>query len=198
MNHNLTRAQKSNLTKLADYLEKLPEDYAHFEMRYYIEGGDEEGDKGSSIYATYARKNGGVDQHGCGTVACAVGHGPAAGILFRPQELLQNSYFDEEKHERIRVKEPNWDNYSYRFAPKDDPLWTWCFGSDWSYRDNHHWGAAARIRFILAGRDLPDDYDRYADPTDEHVEAYKSFRKQAVQVAITWEDDRVVQVELAT
>jgi hypothetical protein len=50
----------ANLLKLADYLDRLPPDYAHFDMRTFGNG------------------------HPCKTSACAAGHGPAAGIPFPP------------------------------------------------------------------------------------------------------------------
>lgn len=52
---------RQNLTRLADYLDSLPPDYAHFDMRVFGNG------------------------HPCQTSACAAGHGPAAGIPFPPE-----------------------------------------------------------------------------------------------------------------
>lgn len=56
-----------NLTKLADYLEKLPPDYKHFAMASYASNG-------------FGNEFEFVGDYACGTSACAVGHGPAAGI----------------------------------------------------------------------------------------------------------------------
>lgn len=50
---------KENLILLADYLEKLPEDYGHFGMHTY-NGDGKPHELG----------------HQCGTVACALGHAP--------------------------------------------------------------------------------------------------------------------------
>lgn len=130
----LTRSQRANLRKLADYLESLPEDYRHFDMHDYM------GNDASAAALEYARKNGGVEQ--CGTVACAVGHGPAAGILFRPSDFTRN--WDG-------TPALSWGSYSRRFTPRgyDEPEFDWAFGSYWRSLDNHHWGAAARIRYLL-------------------------------------------------
>lgn len=111
----ISSTQKKNLAKLADYLENLPAAYPRFNMRYY--NSDDTG---------VARSV----QEDCGSVACAVGHGPDAG--FPPLE-------DE-----------SWRNYCTRvFAKHSGRLWGWCFDGMWSYRDNTAKGAAARIRWAL-------------------------------------------------
>lgn len=159
----LTRTQRKNLAKLADYLESLPRRYRHFEMRDFT--GLPEGDE---RLIEYARHNGGVGK--CGTVACAVGHGPAAGILFRRQD------FHRMPHGRLRA---NWTRYSQRFAPRglDEPEFDWAFGSPWSKVDNHHWGAAARIRYLLKHGAPPDGFDWFTNE-GEFVEAYRPFDKR--------------------
>jgi hypothetical protein len=76
----------------------------------------------------YKYHNGGVP---CGTVACALGHGPAAGILF-----------DNNTH--------GWTAYSLNFLPStviDE--WAWLFAAEWSKFDNTPLGAAKRIRTLL-------------------------------------------------
>lgn len=58
-----------NLKKLANYLLTLPEDYAHFTMKYYhVKNGR----------ALYINEVGPIDRPN--TAACAVGHGFLAGI----------------------------------------------------------------------------------------------------------------------
>ena len=80
-----TDEQRANLTKLADYLCNLPDDYQHFNMSYFVSE--------------------------CGTSACAVGHGPAAGIPLK--------------------KDDNWLTYSYENFCFSGAFWRYMFGSDW-------------------------------------------------------------------
>ena len=108
----LTDTQRANLARLADYLETVPQ--SAFDMESFEEETD------------------------CGTVACAVGHGPAAGF---PKPVLEA-----------------WTSYSSReFAP-DSPAWDWCFFGRWSETDNTPQGAAARIRYMLE-HGVPENYE---------------------------------------
>ena len=67
----------------------------------------------------------------CGTVACAAGHGPMAGIKGLPNE--------------------SWAMYTARsFTGGDSDMFSYLFGADWVYADNTPKGAAARIRRHLA------------------------------------------------
>lgn len=65
-----TPEQRENLTTLADYLAALPEDYDRLEMRTYFRGANVPGSSSVDVEA-------GPE---CGSCACAIGHGPAAGI----------------------------------------------------------------------------------------------------------------------
>lgn len=114
---------KANLLKLADYLATLPDDYEKFDMQDYML--DSEGD---IIWITTQNKP------SCGTVACAVGHGPAAGIRV---------YGDVD-----------WSDYADRvFGYMTTDAFNYMFGSNWSDYDNTPKGAAARIRtFVALGR----------------------------------------------
>lgn len=144
----LTKQRRENLGKLAPYLENLPTDYSHFGMAQYTSLATE-------LDIQYALKNGGLaryadeqlGQNECGTVACAVGHGPAAGILFRPRADMRWDGYDNRKV-------PDWDHYSSRFAEKHSPEWDWLFDSRWEGVDDTHRGAAARIRWLLDGGDI--------------------------------------------
>lgn len=127
MNYNHT-----NLDKLATYLEQLPENYAHFDMEGYY---DKDHQLTREQALDYALNNGGVDKFNCGTVACAVGHGPSAGILFKPNEIN-------------KFGQPMWDTYAKNFV-EDHVDFEWLFSSYWSDVDNSHRGAAARIRYLL-------------------------------------------------
>lgn len=84
----------------------------------------------------------------CGTVCCALGHGPGAGIPARPGE--------------------GWSSYCARafgidpvYSHEDWPrlAWRWCFDGLWDPVDNTAPGASARILWMLehgvpAGRDI--------------------------------------------
>lgn len=175
----LTPTRRKNLLRLADYLDSLPENYGAFEMAVYLSN---EGDQDRLNH--YAQFNGGVPE--CGAVACAIGHGPSAGITFpaprRNSPLWTFSSFSGHC-------EPNFDTYSARnfIDPfKNQPEWEWCFGQGWCHHDNHHWGAAARIRYLLAGKPVPEVHnfdgkprpfdDSYIEP--EHVALYQEFRRK--------------------
>lgn len=132
---------KDNLDKLATYLESLPIHYAHFDMADFLER-RRVTDMTKQEYI-YARRNGGFD--GCATAACAVGHGPAAGILVPPQ-YVDGVYVD-------------WLGYSRNLFTSNAHEWDWLFGAKWVRVDNHHWGAAARIRYLLAGNEPPHGYN---------------------------------------
>jgi len=112
---DLTDEQRSNLRTLAAYLRTLPTDYPDFAM---------------SDFTNDAAGNGHPRIVGCGTAACAVGHGPAAGIA--PLEY-----------------EKTWVEYSYRTLCDDADGWDWCFSGCWSDVDNSAHGAAARIEHML-------------------------------------------------
>lgn len=116
----LTQEQKNNLRKLSDF---LLSGISHdgFDMEMYR------------------------NETKCGTVACAAGHGPLAGIEKLPTE--------------------NWSAYCYRafgagvglVSLTSLKMWTWLFGSEWKDTDNTPEGAAIRIQ-ILLDRGLPSRY----------------------------------------
>ena len=127
-----TKEQNENLLKLANHLESLPEDYEHFGMQnFFIVESDENLGHFPDVV-----KNSEALSH-CGTVACAVGHGPFIGI-----EPLEGEY---------------WTAYSERVFTRDLGEWDWCFGSNWVFLDNTAQGAAKRIK-VLLNKGLPDLY----------------------------------------
>jgi hypothetical protein len=132
----LTDEQRANLDKLATYLEGLPADYGHFGMRSWIRARSEAAEK------NYALNNGGVSS--CGTVACAVGHGPAAGILV-PKTM-------------VRADGVSWYQYACLFTDNTGYDHEWCFDSEWAAYDNTHHGAAARIRLLLDRGKTPEGF----------------------------------------
>lgn len=129
----LTKPQRARLDRLATYLEGLPADFAHFGMESWIDTGNDSVSAGH-----YALKNGGVAS--CGTSACAAGHGPAAGILV-PKALVEINK-DE------RWADVDWIAYCRLFT-QDNDAHHWLFNGQWGAVDDHHWGAAARIRRLL-------------------------------------------------
>ena len=117
---------KANLLKLADYLATLPDDYEQFDMSEYMMARDGDDRRYWEIIDLAERS-----KPVCGTVACAVGHGPAAGI---------RTYGDA-----------NWSDYADRvFGPLPESGFDYMFGSGWSMHDNTPKGAAARIRTYVA------------------------------------------------
>lgn len=81
---HLTETQKSNLKTLADYLAGLPTNYQHFDMGDWATNNFDDYDETSPV-------SGGITL-GCGTVACAVGHGPNAGIAPGPNDTQWSLY----------------------------------------------------------------------------------------------------------
>jgi hypothetical protein len=157
----LTTAQRARLEKLAAYLEGLPKRYRHFDMGEYM------GDCDLGAVIDYALNNGGVQK--CGTVACAVGHGPAAGILV-PKRLVTKGSFAP----------VSWNAYSELFvgnlALDPDYRFSWLFEGDWELYDNTHYGAAARIRYLLANGGPPDGF---ANPARKWRRLYAPYRIDA-------------------
>ncbi len=118
--HVATPAQRDNLRTLAGYLESLPADYDRFRMH--------------TFQARFLNDPDSTVEHvfqpqplECGSVGCAVGHGPNAGVP--------------------------WDGYhdwlAYATGEFGDG-YEWCFSGSWSAFDNTALGAAKRIRYMLA------------------------------------------------
>ena len=135
---------KANLLKLAAYLDTLPDDYERFNMNYYMaELSKRRGlDREIDIHERSKPK--------CGTVACAVGHGPSAGV-------------------RV-CKDRSWSDYAERVfgvgvGGIDDEEWAfgYLFDSEWKGHDNTPKGAAARIRTYVALGKPPKGWS-YEDP----------------------------------
>lgn len=69
----ITNQQIQNIRTLCNYIKTLPKNYKHLDMRWFARNDD--------AYRTYDPDEFGPDLlNHCGTVACLVGHGPAAGI----------------------------------------------------------------------------------------------------------------------
>lgn len=144
----LTQENIDNLTKLAAYLEGLPADYEHFDMHYYFDS-----DKYNAAH--YMKDSTIINE--CGSVACALGHGFAAGV--EPEKAARYMYG------------VHWYKYSEQFVGYDMTLQVFLFVADWQYIDNTHHGAAARIRYVLDGGELPS-----GAPLKDMIELYQSYR----------------------
>lgn len=112
---------RDNLATLAAYLEQLPAKYRRFDMAQF------------AVTPRAGRYVPPAKSPHCGTVACAAGHGPKAGIP--------------------ALKGESWTEYSNRVFVDQDAdwaAWDWCFGASWARYDNTPEGAAKRIRYLLA------------------------------------------------
>lgn len=120
--HGLTLEQYQNLRRLAAYLLALPADYEDFDMSWWT--------------ADYR----GPASTACGTVACAGGHGPMAGIPSLPGEC--------------------WATYIDRaFVKGSNPLSDYLFSSAWTEHDNTPQGAGKRILYALHNGIPENEYD---------------------------------------
>lgn len=113
-----------NLTILANHLDHVPQ--PAFAMDSFAR--DEHGDR--------------LDPpaHECATVACAVGHGPGAGLPVGDAQ--------------------SWGEYAidtFGLLP-GSPEFSWCFSGGWYWRDDTPAGAAKRIRHLIY-HGLPADAD---------------------------------------
>lgn len=118
---NISQEIIDNLTKLANYLENnVVQD--HFDMEYYYVDNNVEKTRPKEITIE--------DYNTCGTVACAAGYGPAAGV----------EPYDNE----------SWLTYiCNNFTGSNSIIYDWCFAPEWRYYDNTPEGAAKRIKFML-------------------------------------------------
>lgn len=129
----MTPTQRKNLTRLRDFLadpESPPNLHPEqFSMTYYFDSPDiEELDD----YAPAALYRTADPVNHCGTVACAVGWAPAAGVKLRKKDECWSSYCD-------RVF--GFDDFSNAFD--------WMFNGNWRWKDNTPQGAAKRITYFL-------------------------------------------------
>lgn len=197
---NITPRRRANLEKLADHLESLPEDYSHFEMSYYYEhDGDCDLAEALDEKTADAVAEGGYSPEdtlfarsiesflgNCGAVACAVGHGPAAGVP------LADAHIKTKRVQGVSIVTGiNFDAYCKNFVSGSGwqhEDWEFLFGDDWSGYDNHHWGAAARIRFFLEHGGIPAEGDKLwggLSPLDKETampvyEPYRVDKRQPV------------------
>jgi len=76
MTYDYSIVNMGNIKILRDYLDGLPADYSDFDM---------------SLYASdYDKASNATPKTGCGTSACALGHGPSSGIKKLSKEGWRN------------------------------------------------------------------------------------------------------------
>lgn len=152
----LTQLQRDNLLVLANFLERAvpPPNFDMSDFLNFQESEFNEGDYDSEDYIPNIDKPSVVAipeiYNYCGTTACAVGHGPLAGIP--------------------PTKNETWSEYSIRNfgagwntdEENKQHLFEWCFSGGWNYKDNTPYGAAARIKWFLE-LGIPDDYQYQLD-----------------------------------
>jgi len=175
------KVNRENLTKLLQYLETLPADYDNFDMGSYLSRDykprpEEENNyvlyhenvvKFEKAARSYVLCEAGLPE--CGTIACLAGHGPAAGICFKPEHVNQ---YGEQWSSYVA---DNFFNTKLPWAALDSIEYRWLFHAYWRTFDNTLKGGMARIRYYLADQPIPDYYSDdsvFFDP-----ELYKEYVK---------------------
>lgn len=148
----ITNLQERNLRKLADFLLNLETRYKHFDMQFYMR--EINGKSLTHNIFDRAKKIDEVLKTHCNSVACAVGHGPTAGISIKEYE--------------------SWQNYCNRcFTRNNYIFFEWCFGSKWKNIDNTPTGAALRIIYALEFG-VPKDFSGMWYPSKKFKKMYMS------------------------
>lgn len=126
----MTDEHRANLRKLANYLKTIPQD--RFDMNFFA------AKKGMVIP---------MEKYDCGTVCCAAGHGPHAGIPFAEEDYC-------------------WEGYTQRVFGVNyfDDAYMWMFSAGWAAIDNSPQGAAKRIEMFL-DETIPEKINPYKYPT---------------------------------
>jgi hypothetical protein len=110
----------------------------------------------------------------CGSAACAVGHGPAAGVRLLSSEIESWSGYRNQKMYKIA-----WNDYCERAFGVDarcsDEEFEFLFQSSWVRIDNTPHGAAARIRYLL-DNGAPDDVEQDYGKRDS-IRLYAPYKK---------------------
>lgn len=133
----MNNEQRANLKMLADYLSKLPRNYKKFNIHNYYRVDNKNLSYGSVL------------DYRCGTSACAVGHGPAAGIKIN---FIPNS------HSSVS----SWNDYCEAAFGVEclSREYYWLF-SEVFWPNSNHFDAAKRInQFLSSG--VPDSFDHEA------------------------------------
>ena len=130
---NVSSEQELNLRKLANYLLRNGREIykrGEFDMDTYTarRTATAEGE----IDYLYVKPAASVEIRNttCGTVGCAAGYAPMAGVLPSRDEMTWHTFVREQ------------------LAPSRD-VFGWCFSADWTPIDNTPYGAALRILKML-------------------------------------------------
>ncbi len=136
----LSEQQVANLTKLANYLINLPQDYQYFDMGGWAVILDEDGEL-SYLSPEEVKPE-------CGTVCCAAGHAPLIGIGDASAYRSWWGYIDD----NLLKTDLKYDGRSREFQ--------WCFAAEWAEEgtDNTPQGAGKRILWMLEHNDVPDNW----------------------------------------
>ena len=141
LDHGIDSTRKANLLKLAAYLREL--DHEKFNMDKFYEYYENHNNQQSISLTPDLLETHDTEPNHCGSVACAVGCGPAAGIPVAESD------------------EDCWEIYSGRVFVQSDVegnppnqflanrTWAFLFSGSWSRFDNTPTGAAERIQFVL-------------------------------------------------
>lgn len=121
----ITEEHRANLDKLAAYLESLPEDYDRLKMAQFVTI-----DHSWAAYSYSPQFGAERFKTDCTTCACALGHGPAAGLP-------------------VDDYDRDWNDYSSRVFGVHPAhiIGRYMFDANWP---DDHFAAAARIREVLA------------------------------------------------
>ena len=117
-------------------------------LAIYLEGGNLKARFDMRLFTCFALSIAGeTNKTNCGTVGCAIGHGPHAGIPKSPLE--------------------NWKDYSCRVFDLSSIDWDFLFSGKWADVDNTPHGAANRIRWRLQGLSIDSYMKQYVPESSE-------------------------------
>lgn len=135
-----TDEQLSNLTILAEFLERVVPP-PHFNISSFVRIPPKSVDDEAANRGYYPHDMTDEKYATCGSTACAVGHGPLAGIPPNHGE--------------------DWWSYCKRVfgVEEETSEWNWLFDSWWAKIDNTAEGASARIKWYLLNKGTP--YNMY-------------------------------------
>lgn len=169
--HNGIDMNKKNLRKLRNYLANLPRGYEEFEMEHFLDVDDYQLFDELGTYKDFDLNETPTKIiNGCGTSACAVGHGPKAGI--RPKK--GEDWTEYSRRTLLNNARDYDDNPPEGDQELNYEAWEWCFSGSWSNLDNHHWGAARRISYLLDHNKVPEWFDSCSFITETK---YNNFKK---------------------
>ena len=133
----MNEEQENNLRKLSEYLlsDKVRMD---FNMRIYCHKRSYD-----DVYLEYLDVAKRPDQTKCGTVGCALGHGPDAGVILPFMNISWTRYCWE----------------AFGILPFESDAWNYLFDASWAQYDNSASGAGRRLaKFIANDFKVPEDW----------------------------------------